>query len=85
MILDPNSTVQPETTFMLSHKRAICDEVMYMCTLIQSWGQIFFYETEKFWPAELEQTLSRSGLNRKYDFTEYIATRKKDEKRQAIA
>ena len=26
MILHPNSTVQPETTFTLSHKRAICDE-----------------------------------------------------------
>jgi len=26
MILDPSSTVQPETTFTLSHKRAICEE-----------------------------------------------------------
>ena len=26
MILDLNSTVQPEMTFTLSHKRAICDE-----------------------------------------------------------
>ena len=40
MILDPNSTVQPETTFMLSHKWAICDEATCMYTLIQSRDQI---------------------------------------------
>ena len=65
MILDPNSTVQPETTLTLSHKRAICDEVMCMCTLIQSCDQ-FYFENGK--TSGLEQTISRSGLNRKYKF-----------------
>ena len=40
MILDPNSTVQPETTFTLSHKRATCDKAMCTCALIQSHDQI---------------------------------------------
>ena len=45
MILDPNGTVQPETTFTLSHKRAICDKATCTCTLIQSCGQfLFFFE-----------------------------------------
>ena len=47
MILDPNSTVQPETTFTLSHKQAICDKAMYMCALIQSRDQICFVEDRK--------------------------------------
>ena len=45
MILHPNSTVQPETTSTLSHKRAICDEAACTCALIQSRDQIssFFF------------------------------------------
>ena len=44
--LDPNSTVQSETTFTLSHQRAICDKATFMCALIQSHDQ-FFSKTEK--------------------------------------
>ena len=62
MILDPNSTVQPEMTLMLSHKRAICDEVMCMCTF----NHAINFENGK--TAGLEQTISRSGLNSKYKF-----------------
>ena len=34
MILNLNNTVQPEMTFTMSHKLAICDEVTCTCTLI---------------------------------------------------
>ena len=43
MILDPNSTMQPETTFTLSHKRAICDKATYTCALTHSQDQFFFF------------------------------------------
>ena len=46
MILDPNSTVQPETTSTLSHKRAIYDEPRAH-VLIQSRDQFFFFENGK--------------------------------------
>ena len=57
MILDPNNTVQPETTFTLSHKRAVCGEATCTRALIHSQDRIFFFffETEKFGPAGLEQ------------------------------
>ena len=48
MILDPNNTVQPETTFTLSHKEAICGEATCTRALIQSRDQFFFSKTEKF-------------------------------------
>ena len=41
-------TVQPETTFTMRHKRAICNEATSMCTLIQSRDQFFFAENGKF-------------------------------------
>ena len=67
MILDPNSTVQPETTFTLSHKRAICNmcnEATCMCTLILPRDQFFFLEKQKnFDPlGSSNKTLSRSDL-----------------------
>ena len=42
MILDPNSTVQSETTFKLSHKQDICDEATCRGELIQSHDQFLF-------------------------------------------
>ena len=66
MILDPNSTVQPETTSTLSHKRAICDEASCTCVLIQSHDQKFFFRNRKNLdlPGSSNKTLSRSGLSR---------------------
>ena len=63
MILDPNSTVQPEMTFTLSHKRAICGKAMCNCALIQSHNQNFFDP-----PGSSNKTLSRSGLRIKSNF-----------------
>ena len=36
MILDTNNTVQPETTFTLSHKQAICGKATCTLALIHS-------------------------------------------------
>ena len=61
MILDPNSTVQPETTSTLSHKRS------HLCVCINSitWLNFFFFFSK--WkifnpPGSSNKTLSRSGL-----------------------
>ena len=65
MILDPNCTVQPETTFTLSHKWAICDKATCICTLIQLRDQIssFFQKRRNFDPPGSSNiTLSRTGL-----------------------
>ena len=66
MILDLSSTVQPETTSMLSHKRAICDEASCTCALIQSHDQCFWKRKNFDLPGSSNKTLSRSGLTPSY-------------------
>ena len=56
MILDTNNTMQPETTFTLSHKWAICGDTTSMHALIhlQDWI-LFFFENRKILTHRLEQ------------------------------
>ena len=64
MILDSNNTVQPETTFTLSHKRAICDEATCTCINSITWSNfIIFWKWKTFDPpGSSNKTLTRSGL-----------------------
>ena len=68
MILDPNNTVQPETTFTLSHKRAIYGEATCTRALIHSRDWIFFFQKRKNFdlPGSSNKRLSRSGLNKNF-------------------
>ena len=62
MVLDLNNTVQPETTFTLSHKRAICGEVMCTGALIHSQDRILFFVRKLDPPGSSNKRLSRSDL-----------------------
>ena len=62
MILDLNNTVQPEMTFTLKHKQAICGEATCTCALIHSRDGILFQKQENFDPpGSSNKRLSRSG------------------------
>ena len=61
MILNLNSTVQPEMTSTLSHKRAICDEAT--CTCVLSHDQNFFPKNFDP-PGSSNKTLSSSAPNK---------------------
>ena len=62
-----NSTVQPETTFMLSHKRAICGEATCTRVFNSLTRSIFFFRKRKYFdpPGLSNKRLSRSGLIKK--------------------
>ena len=64
MILGPNSTVQPEMTFTLSHKLQMSHlwwSHVRVCINSITWSK--FLKMKKFWPTgSSNKTLSRSGL-----------------------